>query len=143
MNKTYENMYFTRFGKIMFNYSIAGLCLMAAIIFCTIFSALYYVLGAFFAFIVIIFTVGTIFITVPDFFSRVMGGGEALVMLTTKAFQIFPYVLGVTFVTSIISLILLCLQKEKRSVPRIVTSSIILGLTIIGGIFYLCGGFGQ
>lgn len=143
MNKTYSDMYLTRFGKIMSNYSIAGLCVMAAIIFSTIFTGLYYVLGIFFAFAVIIFTVGTIFITVPDFFSRVAGGGEALVMLSAKAFQIFPYALGVTFVTSIISLVLLCLQKEKRSVPRIVASSIILALTIIGGIVYLSGGLGQ
>ena len=143
MNKTYSDMYLTRFGKIMSNYSIAGLCVMAAIIFSTIFSGLYYVLGIFFAFAVIIFTVGTIFITVPDFFSRVAGGGEALVTLSAKAFQIFPYALGVTFVTSIISLVLLCLQKEKRSVPRIVASSIILALTIIGGIVYFSGGLGQ
>ncbi len=141
MNKTYASIYADHFGKITSNLSIFGVSLMAIILLGSIISILFYVFSLFLAFIIIITTMGTIFISYPNFIHDMVNVNGALPKISMACLNAFPYIFGVTLAMSIISLVFLCIDKDRRSVPRIVFSCIILGLVVVFGVLFLLGGF--
>lgn len=140
MKKKYNSLYQLHFGKIMFNYSVVGLVLMTLIWLGSMLSALYFVLAVFIAFFSIICTCGLVFLTSPGFISGLFNNGEKLITVITKMYIAFPYIFGITIGASVLSIIFLSIQKEKRSVVKIVVSSIILGLSLIVGLVFLLSG---
>lgn len=128
------------FGKIMFNYSAVGLILMALIWLGSMLSALYFVLAFFIAFFSIILTCGLVFLTMPGFVPGLFNNGEKLLSVIADLYKAFPYVFGITIFTSIMSIIFLSIQKEKRSKSKIIVASITLGLTLIVGLVFLISG---
>lgn len=128
------------FGKIMFNYSVVGLILMALIWLGSMLSALYFVLAFFIAFFSIILTCGLVFLTMPGFVPGLFNNGEKLLSVIADLYKAFPYVFGITIFTSIMSIIFLSIQKEKRSKSKIIVASITLGLTLIVGLVFLISG---
>ena len=143
MKKQYVNIYVSHLGKIMSNYSLLGVCLMLIILLATALSAFYYCLAFIIAFLAVIFTLGIVLYSNPEFIPSLFNAGDNMVAITTKACGAFPYLFGITFATSLVSLILLCTQKENKSVTRIVFSSIILALTVIFGLIFFLGGAGK
>ena len=140
MNKKYASIYTAHFGKIASNVTIFGLSIMIAILLGTILSMMFSVLMIFLAFIIVITSLGIIFLAQPNFFDNLFSGTDVAIAFAGKCLQAFPYIWAVTFAMSITSLVTLCLQKEERSTGRIVFSSIMVGLSVILGIIYLVSG---
>ena len=116
---------------------------MLAILLGTLISALWYVLAFFIVFIVVIFSIGTIFIYSPGFVSSLLNSGDGMMTFITSCYIAYPYLFGITIATSVTSLVLLCLQKDKKPIGRIVLTSIIIAITLALGIVYFCGGMGK
>lgn len=142
MNKTYASIYSGHFGKIMSNLSIFGVALMAMILLSSVVYIFFFMFSLFLAFAIIVATFGTIFIAYPDFIQKMVNMNGSANAITLACYKAFPYIFGVTLITAIVSLVFLCIDKERRSVPRIVFSSVIIGLIIIIGLIYLLGGLG-
>lgn len=142
MNKTYARIYSNHFGKIMSNLSIFGVVLMALILLSSVVFIFFYMFSLFLAFSIIVATFGTIFIAYPNFIQKMVGMNGSANVITLACYKAFPYIFGVTLATAIVSLVFLCIDKERRSVPRIVFSGVVIGLTIVIGLTYLLGGLG-
>lgn len=140
MNKEYSNIYLAHFTKILSNYSILGTVLMLLILLGTVFFALYYIFAFVASVLLIVCTLGLVFISNPKIFGDIFNASVGMEKLLRYSHSAFPYIFGITMVVSIISLILLCVQKENRSVPRIVFSSCIIAISLIVGLIYLLGG---
>lgn len=140
MNKKYASVYANHLGKILSNYSIVGLSLMILVVLSSFLSALYFILAFIISFIVVVVTFGLIFVSNPEFISNLFGKSEDIERILKIFANAFPYLFGITVATSLVSLILLCLNKEKRSTSKIVFSSLVLALTLIFGIIFLLGG---
>lgn len=134
MVKNYQSIYCNHFGKIMFNYTILGLSIMVVILLGTILSAMYFIISFFLGLLIIIASLGTIFVISPNYISNLLQGGESFIGFITSLYVAFPYIFGITCAASLVSLILECVQKNGRSKGRIITSSIIFALTLIVGI---------
>ena len=141
MNKKYLNIYTLHFGKILSNYSILGICFMSLIMLSTVLTALYYVFSFVIVVSTIIFTVGTIFVIKPNFIGDMFAGGDTMVNITKALNKAFPYVLGFTLAFAITALVLLCVQKEKKSTAKIVVSSVIIGLAVVLSLVFFLGGY--
>lgn len=139
MNKRYLDIYASHFGKIMSNYAIVGLSAMLLILVGTIVSAMISVLCVMFGILLIFATLGLVLVTNKNFISEMFNSGSHLLEITTSLYKFFPYLFGITLGASIISLIVLCLQKDQRSTGRIVASSIILALTVVAGFVFFLG----
>ena len=137
MKKTYANIYCGHLGKIMSNYSIVGVSIMLAILLGTLISAFCIV------FIVVILSIGMVFIASPNFIPNLLNSGDGIMTFITSCYVAYPYLFGITIATSVTSLVLLCLQKDKKPIGRIVLTSIIIAITLALGIVYFCGGMGK
>lgn len=136
---TMANLYLVHFGKILSNLSIAcvvlsALCLMSGLITIT-----YYLLAIVIMAGVIIFTIGTIFLTKPDFIPWLFSGSEAISKFTEIAYSAIPYLLGVAVATAVVSTVLLVLDKHQKHTGRIVTASIMIAIALILGILLATG----
>lgn len=140
MNKKYAGIYTNHLRTILSNYSIIGLSFLIFVVFGTILTGVYYVIAFFIAFIIIVCTFGLIFLKNPEIISSLLGAGDNITLILEICSKAFPYVFGITLVSSVTSLILLCINKEKRSTSKIVFASIITGLSLIFGLIYLFGG---
>lgn len=140
MNKKYASIYTKHLGTILSNYSIIGFSFILLVIFGTFLSGLYTLLAFIFSFIIVVVTFGLIFVSNPELLSKLFSASDDFAFILKLCAKAFPYVFGITLASSIIALILLCINKEKRSVSRIVFASIITGLTLILGLIYLFGG---
>ena len=107
----------------------------------TVLTALYYVFSFVIVVSTIIFTVGTIFVIKPNFIGDMFAGGDTMVNITKALNKAFPYVLGFTLAFAITALVLLCVQKEKKSTARIVVSSVIIGLAVVLSLVFFLGGY--
>ncbi len=137
---TYSNVYYEHLTKIMFNYQIFSVCFMFLALIGSYLSIVAYAFSFLLVFAIIVFTVGLIFVAHPSFLQDWFGGGSYLMTFAEKVVAIFPYFFYVSLGLGIISLVLICLQKNKVSKSRIVTSSVLLGLTVILGIIGICLG---
>lgn len=140
MNNKYGKIYASHLGTILSNYSILGSIFMLLVVLGSFLSGLYFLLAFVFAFVLVAITFGLIFVSNPEIITNLFKTGDNLTQILNICAKAFPYVFGITLGASIISLILLCLNKEKRSTKRIVFSSIILGLVLILGLIFFLGG---
>lgn len=140
MNKKYAGIYINHLRTILANYSIIGLSFLIFVAFGTILASLYYFMAFLLAFIIIVCTLGLIFLKSPETISGLFGVGDNITLILEICSKAFPYVFGITLASSVTSLVLLCVNKEKRSTSRIVFASIIIGLTLIFGLIHLFGG---
>lgn len=140
MNKKYLNIYAHHFSKILFNYSILGVVLLYLILLSPVAAIFYYAIALPVAFTIVVVTFGTIFIEHGDLISTLISGGGNIERLFDVCKTAFPYLLGITAAFSVIALVAECTQKEKRSVGRIVGSSIILALSALSAVIFYLGG---
>lgn len=140
MNKTYSKIYSNHLRKILFNLSIFGVTLLCLILLGSVLSAVFYAIAVVIAFAVIVVSFGSIFVAYPEFISNLLNFGDTLPVVIQKAFGIFPYVFAVSMVLSIVSLVVICFDKQNRSVGKIVSASIVTGLCLILGLIFFIGG---
>lgn len=133
--KIISRLFLTRIGKICSNISIVFLllCLSAVLSFVT--TAYIFILGL----CVIILSIGTIFIAVPNFFDILMSGVEFSAKISEFFLQYWYIFVSFTILFSVVSLILLATDKTSNNVARIVISSVVLFFAFVVVIVLLLG----
>ena len=124
-----------RLGKIFSNISILSLILC----FCGVIS---FAATAFILLIgltIIILSIGTIFIVVPNYFEIIMSASQISAKISAFFLENFYIFVSVAIVGSILSLVLLLLDKRTKHTARIVVSSIVIAVAIITIIVFALG----
>ena len=138
------NMYMSRTGKILSN--LTFLCILWFVLsFITpIVSMVFYAVVFCLVIASVVFTLGSVFLFnpgfVPSLFELMKNGGEKLVEVTEFMYKANPYVIGACAGLSLLSILLLSLNKHDKSVWRIVFSSILLAVSVIILLILLFGG---
>ncbi len=135
-----SKMYVSHLGIILSNISIVTLILGVSSLFITIFAAIFTGLWLIFWFVGIIFTVGTIFVMIPNYSSYLTKASDFLANIPFDTLmQIMKYTLPIGIVASIASIILLSLDKKNNHKGRIIFSSIVLALLVIVFVIIISG----
>ena len=124
-----------RLGKIFSNISILSLILC----FCGVIS---FAATAFILLIgltIILLSIGTIFIVVPNYFEIIMSASQISAKISAFFLENFYIFVSVAIVGSILSLVLLLLDKRTKHTARIVVSSIVISIAIITIIVFALG----
>lgn len=116
-----------RLGKIFSNLSIFTMILCLCGIMSFLSLAFIWIMGI----VIIIFTVGTIFVIAPNFFSLLTAVSDFTANVAAFFAQNFYIFAAITLVCAIATLVLLALDKQTRHTARIVTSSIVIGIALI------------
>ncbi len=123
--------FLVRLGKIFSNMSI----LFLIISICGLFSFVSVAFVCLTGVVIIVITVGTIFIINPNFGSLFMSAVDVSSKISTFFLENFYIFAGVTLATAVVSLVLLVLDRRTKHTARIVTSSIVIGIVILTIIF--------
>lgn len=116
-----------RLGKIFSNISILALLLCFSGILSFVATAFILLIGL----AVIILSVGTIFVIVPNYFDILMSTSEVSVKITAFFLENFYIFASIAIIGAILSLVLLLLDKRTKHIGRIVISSIVVAIVII------------
>ena len=128
-------MYAGRLGRILCNVSIVGLCVLTA----GLLSALLVVFYALFVIVAIILTLGIIFVYYPDILSSIGNVGEVLNPFLTFMGNNLFLIIGITIGTSILSLILMIIDKKHADGVRIGISSFVCAVVLIIAVVAIAG----
>ena len=123
--------FLVRLGKIFSNMSILFLIISICGLFSFVSLAFVFLTGA----VIIVITVGTIFIINPNFGSLFMSAVDVSSKVSIFFLENFYIFAGVTLATAVVSLVLLVLDRRTKHTARIVTSSIVIGIAVILTIF--------
>ncbi len=135
LSKNDFKCFLIRLGKIFSNISIFSLILC----FCGILS---FVATAFILLIgltIILLTIGTIFIVVPNYFEIIMSASQISAKISAFFLENFYIFVSIAIVGAILSLVLLLLDKRTKHTARIVVSSIVIAVAIITIIVFALG----
>ncbi len=108
------------FGKIAFNWQFVVLALMLSSVLSFIIPVVYYVI----LFAIMLFTLFTIFVMVPDFGSW-FAGGEVLLKVTEILARSWQYTIPLALVLAVLSVACLSLDRNGKHRGRIVFSVIV------------------
>ena len=135
LEKTELKYFVVRLGKIFSNLSIVFLILCL----CGILSFVSLAVILTFGFALIILTIGTIFVMVPNYWDILMTASQFTAKLASFFLDKFFIFVAFTILFAILSLILLKLDKQQKHTGRIVVSLIIIGIAIISIIVIAAG----
>ena len=116
-----------RLGKIFSNISILALLLCFSGILSFVATAFILLIGL----VVIILSIGTIFVIIPNYFDILMSTSEVSVKISAFFLENFYIFASITIIGAILSLVLLLLDKRTKHIGRIVISSIVIAIVII------------
>ena len=120
--KTVIKNFIVRLGIIFSNISIFSLILCYFGILSFISTAFILLVGL----VIIVLTIGTIFIIVPDYFNIFMSVTDISAKVSAFFLDNFYLFISITILSSILSLILILLNKQTRYIGRIIFSVIIV-----------------
>ena len=120
--KTEIKNFIVRLGIIFSNISIFSLILCYFGILSFISTAFILLVGL----VIIVLTIGTIFIIVPDYFNIFMSVTDISAKVSAFFLDNFYLFISITILPSILSLILILLNKQTRYIGRIIFSVIIV-----------------
>ena len=120
--KTEIKNFIVRLGIIFSNISIFSLILCYFGILSFISTAFILLVGL----VIIVLTIGTIFIIVPDYFNIFMSVTDISAKVSAFFLDNFYLFISITILSSILSLILTLLNKQTRYIGRIIFSVIIV-----------------
>ena len=120
--KTEIKNFIVRLGIIFSNISIFSLILCYFGILSFISTAFILLVGL----VIIVLTIGTIFIIVPDYFNIFMSVTDISAKVSAFFLDNFYLFISITILSSILSLILLLFSKQTRYIGRIIFSVIIV-----------------
>ena len=123
-----------RLGIILSNYAILGLVLMFSTFLFYIFYIVYYLIIA----SIVLLTLGMILLVNKDYLS--LFSTDVFNGINSAISSSMPYILVITLICAVASLILLCINKHNKSVSRIVFASILIGIVAIFAIALLVRG---
>ncbi len=116
-----------RLGKIFSNISIIALVLCFSGILSFVATAFILLIGL----VIIILSIGTIFIIVPNYFDILMSASKISVSISAFFLENFYIFASIAIVGAVLSLILLLLDKRNKHIARIVISSVVIAVVII------------
>ncbi len=116
-----------RLGKIFSNISILALLLCFSGILSFAATAFILLIGL----AIIILSVGTIFVIVPNYFDILMSTSEVSVKISAFFLENFYIFASIAIIGAILSLVLLLLDKRTKHIGRIVISSIVIAIVIL------------
>ena len=116
-----------RLGKIFSNISILALLLCFSGILSFVATAFILLIGL----AIIILSVGTIFVIVPNYFDILMSTSEVSAKISAFFLENFYIFASIAIIGAILSLVLLLLDKRTKHIGRIVISSIVIAIVII------------
>lgn len=116
-----------RLGKIFSNISIVALILCISGMLSFVATAFILLIGL----TVIILSIGTIFVMVPDYFDILMSTAQTSAKISEFFLANFYIFASIAVVGAIISLVLLALDKRTKHTGRIVLSSLVLAIAIV------------
>lgn len=128
--------FIVRLGKIFSNLSILFLVLSLCGVLSFVALAFVILIG----FTLIILSIGTIFVYVPNYWDILTKATDISVSIANFFLQNIFVFIPLTILFAIVSLILLKLDKQNSHTVRIVLSSIIIGVAVIAIIVLLVGG---
>ncbi len=148
-DRTYLMLYSGHLGKILSNVAILFTIITAACLSTSLISFLVMVVLMGIALIMlmgIVVTIGTILAIIPGYWSALVSvwkfaisgasfSSEVIYYMT----HIWPYTASIAVLFSAVSIVFLCLDKTDKHTNRIVTSSVVLGITVIAIILLLIG----
>ena len=120
--KTEIKNFIVRLGIIFSNISIFSFILCYFGILSFISTAFILLVGL----VIIVLTIGTIFIIVPDYFNIFMSVTDISAKVSAFFLDNFYLFISITILSSILSLILILLNKQTRYIGRIIFSVIIV-----------------
>ena len=132
----YAKSFMIRLGKIFSNLSILFLVLTLSGILSFVATAFVFIIGV----CIVILSVGTIFISVPNFGQLWLSSIEVTTSLASFFMNNFFIFVALTIAFAIVSLVLLAFDKQNKHVARIVISSIVIAVAVISIIVLLIGG---
>ena len=144
MKIKYNNIYVSHLGNICSNYSILGVVLMGLVLLSSVLSFMFYFFTFALGVLLVVFTVGIIFAIDKDLVHWLfVDSVSVMTKVVSICYKLFPYVLAVTLVMSVASLIILCCQKHTKSTTRKVVAIVGIVLSVVFGIIYLSMGLGK
>ena len=124
-----------RLGKIFSNISILALLLCFSGILSFVATAFILLIGL----AIIILSVGTIFVIVPNYFDILMSTSEVSVKISAFFLENFYIFASIAIIGAILSFVLLLLDKRTKHTGRIVISSIVIAIVILAIIVVVMG----
>ena len=124
-----------RLGKIFSNISILALLLCFSGILSFVATAFILLIGL----VIIILSIGTIFVIVPNYFDVLMSTSEVSAKISSFFLENFYIFAVIAILGAILSLVLLLLDKRTKHIGRIVISSIVIAIVIIAIIVVATG----
>ena len=132
---TLARMQVVRLGKITFNLQFIAFAIMLASVLSFILPAIYYLL----LICVTLLTLFTIFVWYPEI-SSWWSGGEKLGKVALALSKSWKYTIPILLTLAILSIVLLCFDKNQKHIARIVISSIVAVLSLVVLILRLING---
>lgn len=132
----YTNAYLARLGIILSNISMVALIVSVSSFVSSLLALLIGILGI----LLIILSVGTIFVIIPNYWSRLMSFISGISSVLGVIIKIMPYVALVGVLTSIASIIILSLDKNRNHSGRITFSAIVCALIVLAFVVMLVKG---
>ncbi len=133
--KTEFKNFLVRLGKIFSNIAILGLILSSAGIMSFVALAFTFIFG----FLLIVMSLGTIFILVPNFSDIWLSVADTSSKIASFFMQNFYIFAGITIVFSILSFVLLIADRQSKHTARLVISGVIIAILLIFIVVALVG----
>ena len=128
-------LYSVHLGKIFSNLSIVFVVISLASLVTVIATGLMFLFGL----ILIIISLGTVFIYIPNYFDMLLSGTEFMGGVAGFLNQFWPVLTPLAIVLAGVSIVLLAMDKHERHTGRIVLSSIIVGIAVLTLILLIAG----
>ena len=133
--KTELKNFLVRLGKIFSNIAILGLILSSAGIMSFVALAFTFIFG----FLLIVMSLGTIFVLVPNFSDIWLSVADTSSKIASFFMQNFYIFAGITIVFSILSFVLLITDRQSKHTARLVISGVIIAILLIFIVVALLG----
>lgn len=134
--KILTSMYLTRLGVILSNLSIVALAISLSSI-VTVVATMFTMI---FGFMLMIISVGTVFIIIPNYWHRLISSAEVIGKVNEVIFKIWPAITIVGIVSAVASIICLCFDKTRSHIARIVVSGVVIACIVIFALIMIIGG---
>ncbi|MGM9971747.1 MAG: hypothetical protein ACI35W_05005 [Anaeroplasmataceae bacterium] len=128
-------MYSSRLGKILFNISLLALIISLCPPFSWFIIALIAIIGV----LIILCTIGLVFVVVPDFISKFQATIDYASKISQFLLSILPMTISIAFVCSLLSIIFLLYDKNNSHKARIFIAILSIVVSIILFIIFVLG----
>ena len=131
--------YFAHLGIILCHLSIAGICFVVGTFFAGLLSVFIFLLGL----IIIVVTLGIVFLVIPDYWSKLTGLVGTMTSLLEKSGELIPTIAIISAVCCVASIVLTALDiKWEKARTRLIISSSMVGIVVVLVVGLVVGAIG-